>query len=190
MFICLALRMPTDAFNGPRTPWPWFLWANSSRTRRSPSIPANMPTIHESPKQSGYIYKKIHLLFFPDIRRSRQSLVATQNLRYFLFLVSSGTRTPAPALRFYSSPPAFPAPPGEKKCIQVGFFQKLSAQKQSRSNRWGERRSSRPSAGGGNGPARDSHESVSQFPPVEDETGVTKAPHCTSDVDDRQLELP
>lgn len=65
MFICLVLCMPTEAFNGQSTPSSWFFWANSSRvgTRSSPSLPAEMLTIQESPKWSESKKKTLVIVF-------------------------------------------------------------------------------------------------------------------------------
>lgn len=175
--------MPTDACSGQSTPSSWFLWAKSSslRTRCSPSLPAKMLTIHQRPQQREC---RKHLLLFSGMKWSRQSFFVTYVISCSWFPV-----VPKHQLQLNGFIPLH--------LLFLPLLGKINAYKWDFSNVISTevikkqplriRRTCRPSAGVGNGPARDSHESVSQFHPEEDEIQVTNAPHCTSDVDDRHL---
>lgn len=153
--------MPTDAFNGPSTPSSWFFWANGSSggTRCSPSLPAKMLTIHESPKQKNTCY---------CVWKSNKAVRACLSHGTYIISCSWFPVVPEHQLQlngFTLLHLLFQLLLRKINAYKWDFLQMLSAQKSSRSNFWGYRRASRPSAGVGNGPGPDSHESVSQFPP-------------------------
>lgn len=117
--------MSSDALNGQfnRPPSCIFRTNSSSSKRAEESIHYYCPNVQSQLSISVW-YSLIVGFTEPIrscIRRSQlqnmlKSMCLCANVQIFLFLLSSGTQTPAPDWRFYSVPPPFPAHPyrGEK----------------------------------------------------------------------------
>lgn len=140
--------MSSDALNGQfnRPPSCIFRTNGSSSKRAEESIHYYCPN-DQSQLSISVWYSLIDGFTEPirscircsQLQNMLKSMCLCANLLIFLFLLSSGTQTPAPDWRFCSVPPPFPAHPyrGKRKYSKPKYEQKIEIyQKKLKGNWW------------------------------------------------------